>query len=119
MVQAQLQPSSSQVFSALRLECQFRLILFQGVAIYYMAPKWPFAVTTLLTVDSDPPVVVTMTSPSSVNPGGPNTVSQVLWGRTGLSNTEHTIVMSLVPGDEFVLVDALMYDALSAPPLVY
>jgi len=86
-------------------------LLFSGVAIYYMSPEWPYTVNTLLTLDSDPPVVVDMTSSNTLPIGsvGPNVVSQVLWGRTGLSNTEHTLVASLVTGGRYIVVDAFMY----------
>ena len=84
---------------------------FSGVAIYFMAPEWPYTVNTVLTLDSDPPVVVSMTSLNTLPIGsvGPNVVSQVLWGRTGLSNTEHTLVASLAAGARYIVVDALMY----------
>jgi hypothetical protein len=87
------------------------LILLSGVAIYYWSPLWPYAVDTLLTLDSEPPVVVTMTDPSESLPigsVGPSVISQVLWGQTGLSNTQHTLVISLAPGARYIVVDALM-----------
>jgi len=60
---------------------------------------------------SHPPVVVSMISLNTLPIGsvGPNVVSQVLWGRTGLSNTEHTLVASLAAGARYIVVDALMY----------
>jgi len=85
---------------------------FSGIAIYYMSPQWPYTVNTLLTLDSNSPVVLAMTSSNTEPIGavGPNVITQVLWGQTGLSDTEHTLVISLAPGGRYIVVDALMYD---------
>ena len=53
-----------------------------------------------------------MTAPGDSLPTGsvgPSVPSQVLWGRTGLSNTEHTLVMSLAAGGRYIVVDSLTY----------
>jgi hypothetical protein len=55
--------------------------------------------------------VVTMTDPSEsvpIDSAGPSVISQVLWGQTGLSNTQHTLVISLAPGGQYIVVDAVM-----------
>jgi hypothetical protein len=38
---------------------------------------------------------------------GPTVPSAVRWSRTGLSNTQHTLVVSLEPGARYMVVDAL------------
>jgi hypothetical protein len=77
-----------------------------------MAPLWPYTVNTVVTLDSDPPYLIEMTDPSESEPvGNPPTVeSQVLWGQSGLADTEHTLVMSMASSGMYVIVDALMYD---------
>jgi hypothetical protein len=77
--------------------------------IYYIAALWPYTVTTVYTLDSEQPYVVDMTDPSQSQPtGSPATVEYaVLWQQTGLDNTEHTLVMSMESGGQYIVVDAL------------
>jgi|ERR1700733_11246403 hypothetical protein len=71
--------------------------LFLGIAIYYMAPLWPYTVTTVVTIDGGPPQLTQMTDPLNSEPvgGGPTVNSAVLWGQTGLADVQHTLLMSL------------------------
>lgn len=39
-----------------------------------------------------------------------NVSSAVLWGASHLSDTQHTLVMSMAPGGGYVEVDAFMYE---------
>jgi hypothetical protein len=75
-----------------------------------MAPLWPYTVNTVVTVDDYPPVLVDMTDPSNSEPVGnpPTVASSVLWGMSGLANTEHTIVMSMASSGMYIVVDALV-----------
>jgi len=77
-----------------------------------MAPLWPYTVNTVVTIDSGNPNLVDMTDYSSSAPvgSGPTVQSQVLWGMSGLANTEHTVVFSMMSGGRYVVVDALVYD---------
>jgi len=90
--------------------------IFTGIAIYYMAPLWPYRVETVVTLDNEPPVVINMTAPGQLVPigtTGATVVSSVLWGRTGLTNTQHKLVMSLAEGGRYIVVDALIYTAVA------
>lgn len=81
-----------------------------GVAIYFLSPRWPYAVTTAVSLDSGPSFLIDLVDHSRPNAGeGPETVqSQVVWNATGLSNTQHTLVISVGQGQSYGIVDGLM-----------
>jgi hypothetical protein len=87
-----------------------------GVAIYFYSPLWTFQVTTLVTLDDLPPVLLDFrdnTQPLDIN--GPETVqSSVVWSQTGLENTQHTLLVSVGPGQTLAVLDTLVYVLLSA-----
>ncbi|KAF9463646.1 hypothetical protein BDZ94DRAFT_1258190 [Collybia nuda] len=89
-------------------------LTFTGVAIYFMSPKWPYLVNTAISLDSGTPVVVDLVDHSRPNTGeGPETVqSEVVWGASGLSNTQHKLVVSVGAGQPFAIVDTLIYTQL-------
>lgn len=81
-----------------------------GVDVYYFSPLWPYKVGVDITVDSETPDFVDLLDPSyagrEISPGNPETIpSRVMWQKTGLSNTIHTVVVSMPPGGQFVVVD--------------
>jgi len=81
-----------------------------GTAIYYWAPLWPYQATTGVTLDSEPMFGVQLTADGPTVPVGsvgPSVPSAIRWSRTGLSNTQHTLVISLTPGARYIVVDAL------------
>jgi hypothetical protein len=80
-----------------------------GVAIYFMSPLWPYLVNTAITLDSGPPILVDLVDHSRPNTvEGPETVqSQVVWGASGLNNTQHTLVMSVGAGQPYAIMDTL------------
>ncbi|KIM38675.1 hypothetical protein M413DRAFT_447636 [Hebeloma cylindrosporum] len=88
---------------------------FTGVAIYFLSPKWPYAVTTAVSLDSGPITLIDLVDHSRPNAGqGPETVqSQVVWSATGLTNTRHTLVISVGQGQPFGIVDGLIYTDMS------
>ncbi|KAG6874227.1 hypothetical protein C0995_003773 [Termitomyces sp. Mi166 len=87
---------------------------FTGVAVYYMAPLWPYRVTTALSLDSGPVVLLDLVDHSRPDVGqGPETVqSHVIWSSGELSNTQHTLVISVGAGQSYAVVDALVYTTL-------
>jgi hypothetical protein len=86
---------------------------FTGVAIYYMAPLWPYLVNTAVSLDSGSTVLLDLTDHSQQANGGPETVaSHVIWGVTGLSNIQHSLVMSVGSGQPYGIVDALIVTVL-------
>jgi len=84
------------------------LFIFSGTAIYFLSPLWPYQVSTVVSLDSSPPTVLSLVDPSrnsSVN--GEETVPyHVVWSATDLPNTQHTLTMSFSSG--FAIVDGLM-----------
>ncbi|KAJ7149766.1 hypothetical protein C8R43DRAFT_1068136 [Mycena crocata] len=85
---------------------------FIGVAVYYLAPRWPYPVSTRLALDSGLPISVNLTDPnSSTTPSGGSESAQssVAWAATGLRNTTHTVVLTLAPGPGgLIIVDGFM-----------
>lgn len=75
-----------------------------------MSPRWPYLVNTAISLDSGAPFLVDLVDHSRPNAvEGPETVqSQIVWGASGLTNTQHTLVMSVGAGQPFAIVDALM-----------
>ena len=90
--------------------------LLSGDAIYYSSGMWPYTVNTLISLDGGSPTLVDLTDHSSEVINGPETVaSSVVWSQTGLDATiQHTLVISVGPGQQYAVVDSLMY-VLHAP----
>ncbi|KAG2089655.1 hypothetical protein BD769DRAFT_1526195 [Suillus cothurnatus] len=81
---------------------------FTGVAIYYIEPLIA-NVTTVLTLDSGPPVLVNLTQTP-----GQNATWAVRWGASGLNNGPHTLVNygpsnTITPSGKWGEVNALIY----------
>lgn len=95
------------------------LVFISGVAIYYMSPLWPYAVDSAISVDTGPQEIVDLMDHSRpVQNGGEETVqSQVVWGRSGLTNGTHTVVVSL--HSNYIVVDAFMYVCLFSVSLPF
>ena len=80
--------------------------------MYFLSPLWSYTVTTQLSLDGGPAVVVDLRDYSRPETsGGPETVAySAVWGMTGLTNTQHQLVASMAPGGAYVVVDGFMYD---------
>ena len=91
------------------------LLHFLGTAIYFMSPLWPYVVNTALSIDSGAVTLVDLTDRSrpyvSVVVGNVSETvqSRVVWGSTGLANTQHTLSISIGTGQTYAIVDGLMY----------
>lgn len=88
---------------------------FTGVAIYYLAAKWAFPVTTSLKLDNDPIDIVNLTDPKP--PPGATGASEdysIVWSRTGLDNVEHTLVNTVGSGN-YGLMDGIIYTTVASP----
>jgi hypothetical protein len=82
---------------------------FTGIAIYYLAPLWPYTVNTLITLDSNQSFLVNLTGSLNGTIGDPeDEPATVLWSLTGLTNTQHTVVASMWDEGIYVVMDALM-----------
>ncbi|KAJ7190670.1 hypothetical protein GGX14DRAFT_381958, partial [Mycena pura] len=81
---------------------------FTGVAVYYLAPRWPYAVNTQLSLDGGPAIIVNLTDPdaSTTAAGGSESAqSRVAWSATALPNTTHTLFLTMARGGEFIVAD--------------
>ncbi|KAJ7511364.1 hypothetical protein B0H11DRAFT_1700578 [Mycena galericulata] len=83
---------------------------FTGVAVFYLAPRWPSAVSTQLSLDGGQTVVVNLTDPTVATTGGglESAGWSVAWADTGLENTTHRLLMNRAPGGEFTVVDGFL-----------
>ncbi|KAJ7708119.1 hypothetical protein B0H17DRAFT_971690 [Mycena rosella] len=83
--------------------------IFTGVAVYYLSPRWPYAVSTRLSLDGGAPILVNLTDSNSspTLPGGPESaLSSVAWSATSLANKSHTLVATI---GNFIIVDGFIY----------
>ncbi|KAJ7059557.1 hypothetical protein C8F01DRAFT_1084715 [Mycena amicta] len=90
--------------------CASAVLTFTGVAVYFLSPRWPYAVTTQLSLD-DSTVVLDLTdhNASSTPPGGSeSTPSSIVWSATGLTNSLHTVVVRMASGGQFAVVDGFI-----------
>lgn len=83
-----------------------------GVAVYYVSALWPYSVNTTLKLDDQDPEQLNLTDPmaSPADGGSASTSYTVHWGRTGLSNTSHELVISTTADQEYpwTVVDGFM-----------
>ncbi|KAL0960639.1 hypothetical protein HGRIS_005668 [Hohenbuehelia grisea] len=88
---------------------------FNGVAVYYMAPKFPKIAFVNISLDGGSPIRVGLSddlirastvSVQDAGVGSPSQRSAVLWGQTGLSNSRHTLVVTM--GIIAAVVDAFV-----------
>ncbi|KAJ7143902.1 hypothetical protein C8R44DRAFT_973709 [Mycena epipterygia] len=82
---------------------------FTGVAVYYLAPRWPYPVSTRLSLDGGPSTLVNLTDPNTppIPAGGPESApSSVAWSATGLTNKSHILVATI---GNFIIVDGFIY----------
>ncbi|KAJ6532352.1 hypothetical protein B0H19DRAFT_1187358 [Mycena capillaripes] len=96
-------------------------LTFTGVAIYYLVPRWPYAVNTQLSLDGGQGVIVNLTDPnaSTTDGGGSESaLSSVAWSATGLSNTTHKLVLTMAPTGNVIVADGFIYTVNngSSPP---
>ncbi|KAJ7733065.1 hypothetical protein DFH07DRAFT_755043 [Mycena maculata] len=81
---------------------------FTGVAVYYLSPRWPYAVSTRLSLDGEPSTLVNLTDPNAAttSPGQPESaLYSVAWSRTDLANQTHTVVATI---GNYIIVDGFM-----------
>ncbi|KAJ7478709.1 hypothetical protein B0H11DRAFT_1282009 [Mycena galericulata] len=83
-------------------------LIFTGVAVYYLSPRWPYAVSSRLNIDGGPSTLVNLTDPNaSPTPAGGSESApySVAWSATNLANTSHTV---LVTYGNYIIVDGFM-----------
>jgi len=91
----------------------FGLSFYPGIAIYFLAPLWPYLVNTAVSLDSGPITLIDLVDHSASSPStgqGPETIQyQVVWNATGLANTQHNLLISVGAGQPYAVVDGLIY----------
>ncbi|KAJ7483870.1 hypothetical protein B0H11DRAFT_2279850 [Mycena galericulata] len=87
-------------------------LTFQGVAVYLMAPFWSSSVGAQVAIDAGEPFVIGLEAVMKRGLGQETLQSQVVWGATELPNTQHTLVISMPAGFEYVILDGLIYSVL-------
>ncbi|KAJ6477871.1 hypothetical protein C8R47DRAFT_643779 [Mycena vitilis] len=85
---------------------------FTGVAVFYVAPRWPYTVNTQLSLDGAAPVVVDLTDPIASKTalgGSESALSSVAWSQEDLSNTTHTLVLTMASTGQFIIADGFIF----------
>ncbi|KAJ7059166.1 hypothetical protein C8F01DRAFT_989837 [Mycena amicta] len=81
---------------------------FSGVAVYYLAPRWPYAVSSRISLDGGEAVLVNLTdlraSPTPEG-GSESAVWSVAWFADGLTQEPHEVVVSI---GNYIIVDGFM-----------
>ncbi|KIK62285.1 hypothetical protein GYMLUDRAFT_555462 [Collybiopsis luxurians FD-317 M1] len=84
--------------------------LFNGTAVYILAPLWPYNVGATVSVDGGPADNVSMVDKSQTANGGPETVqSAAVWGKTGLDDGQHAVVVGFNSGMNYLALDGIIY----------
>ena len=87
------------------------ILCFAVASVYFLAPLWPYPVSTDYGIDGNPPLTADMQDHSvpATTPGGNATVaSGVVASWTGTANQEHTILVTIPPGGAYAVVDMFM-----------
>ncbi|KAJ7823088.1 hypothetical protein B0H14DRAFT_3146164 [Mycena olivaceomarginata] len=91
---------------------------FVGTAVYYVSPRWPYMVTSRISIDGGAAVSVNLTdlnaSPTPIG-GSESAMYSVAWSATNLANKSHKI---LVTYENYIVVDGFLYtmdDGTAAP----
>lgn len=83
----------------------------KGVAVYLLSPFWPSRVGAQVVLDGQGPFVIDFEDYGVAQERGlgqETLQSQVVWRATGLLDTNHTIVISMPPDMQHVVLDGLM-----------
>jgi len=88
---------------------------FTGIAVSYLSPRWPFAISVSISIDDGTNDLVDLTDPSDSSE--PNTSeetvqSAVVWQKLQLTNDIHIVTVSMGPYGGFVVVDGFIYTVL-------
>ncbi|KAJ7333292.1 hypothetical protein DFH08DRAFT_880997 [Mycena albidolilacea] len=81
---------------------------FVGTAVYYVSPRWPYMVTSRISIDGGAAVSVNLTDPNaSPTPigGSESAMYSVVWSATNLANKSHKI---LVTYENYIVVDGFL-----------
>ncbi|KAF9474201.1 hypothetical protein BDN70DRAFT_924745 [Pholiota conissans] len=89
------------------------MINYTFVSFFFLSPKWPYKVTTDISIDGGAPVTLDLqdhNTPVTAVGGSATLPSAVVYSFDGNSQSaEHTIVLSVHPGDQFAVVDMFQF----------
>ncbi|KAF8164647.1 hypothetical protein K438DRAFT_1730904 [Mycena galopus ATCC 62051] len=91
------------------------IFTFTGTAVYYLAPRWSYAIFTDVSLDGAQPETVNLTDPNATptQPGGSESAEySVAWWKDNLANTTHKVVVTMTPGQQqtpIIIVDGFIY----------
>ncbi|KAJ3501497.1 hypothetical protein NLJ89_g9311 [Agrocybe chaxingu] len=91
----------------------FATITYTFASFYFMSPKWPYRVSTQLTLDGQQTRILILQDnsvPIDVNDGMVR--SSVVGYYEGTTNIEHTIRVSVPPGDPYAVVDMFIFEVI-------
>ncbi|KAJ7059562.1 hypothetical protein C8F01DRAFT_216364, partial [Mycena amicta] len=87
------------------------VLSFTGIAVYFLAPRWPYPVTTKLTLDDASVFIVDLTDPATRTTESESAPWSIVWSATGLTNSTHTLVVSMdvdAGSEQFIVVDGFI-----------
>ncbi|KAJ7036733.1 hypothetical protein C8F04DRAFT_1094235 [Mycena alexandri] len=89
---------------------------FRGVAVYLMDPFWSSAAGAQVQIDGQGPFVIDLRDYVVATESGLRETqqSQVVWSATQLPDTNHTLVITMGAGMDFVVLDGLTYSVTDA-----
>ena len=93
--------------STLKLKVPLTAHPFTGVAVYYVAPLWPYKVTTEVCLDSHAGIPIDLQDHSGTV--GLTVPAAPRWGMTGLKNTSHPLIVYTEANGSYIVVDSFMY----------
>ena len=81
------------------------------MAVYYLSQKWPFHVTTNITLDGGRAVLLDLQEYREISTIPEEDYGQaiVVASATGLENREHTVRVSVGIGEQYAVINKLMY----------
>ncbi|KDR84497.1 hypothetical protein GALMADRAFT_715481 [Galerina marginata CBS 339.88] len=91
-------------------------ITFTFVSVYFMSTLWPYRVRDNLVIDGDSPITLDLQDYSvpDVGYGSGTVASSVVAWYEGTESSEHTIVVSVPPGDKYTIVDMFIFTVLDS-----
>ncbi|PPR02771.1 hypothetical protein CVT24_002245 [Panaeolus cyanescens] len=96
-------------------------ISFVGNAVYFLSSLWPYHVTTQISLDNGPRIIVDLQDYNYRGPGQfmESAEWRVIYSWTGLTHGIHTLEVSVAPGEQFAVFDGIIYtelETVSIPP---
>ncbi|KAF9034082.1 hypothetical protein BJ165DRAFT_1534283 [Panaeolus papilionaceus] len=86
-------------------------ITFVGDAVYFMSSLWPYRVTTQLSLNGGPRIILDLQDHNYRGPGQDteSVAYDVVLSWAGLPYGTHTLEVSVAPGEDFAIFDGIIY----------